>query len=334
MRESARLVAVKARLRSKAGEYDEAIELLQTGYAMARHLGSEPSLVSSLAGLSIATMMDSALLDFMQRPNAPSLYWAISFRPRPLIDSRPAIETEMYALYGTFPETFDVDDKEYSTDQWDVRFGHWIAKWQEMRTWQIPPELSLVDKIREQSDVRSRVKAMKPAMSTLLVRSGMPERRVARMGDSELAMRYTKLKFEELRDELVRWMVLPYAEAAAGIRQAEDRFQKATEDGEELTPFASLLLPGIGTARHAYAKAERKHDALRIIEALRLYAGSHDGALPKSLSDVTEVPLPQTDVLTGKPFDYALDGETARLVLPEESRNTPRKLIFEITVAK
>jgi hypothetical protein len=73
---------------------------------------------------------------------------------------------------------------------------------------------------------------------------------------------------------------------------------------------------------------------LRIIEALRLHVGKHDGKLPKSLDDLTAVPVPKLDVLTGKPLDYELIGETVRLTLPDENSATGSPLIYEISVAK
>jgi hypothetical protein len=73
---------------------------------------------------------------------------------------------------------------------------------------------------------------------------------------------------------------------------------------------------------------------LRILEALRLHVGKHDGKLPQSLADVTVVPVPTLDVLTGKPFDFALAGETARLTLPDEESSRRAALVYEITVAK
>ena len=58
---------------------------------------------------------------------------------------------------------------------------------------------------------------------------------------------------------------------------------------------------------------ERDFTSLRIIEALRLYAYNHEGKLPESLDDIKEVPIPQSNPLTGKPFSYRLEGDTAVL---------------------
>jgi hypothetical protein len=54
---------------------------------------------------------------------------------------------------------------------------------------------------------------------------------------------------------------------------------------------------------------------LEILEAIRMYAAAHDGQLPGSLSDITEVPIP-LDPFRGEPFLYERDGDTAILDAP------------------
>jgi hypothetical protein len=68
-----------------------------------------------------------------------------------------------------------------------------------------------------------------------------------------------------------------------------------------------------------YASVDRRDRAvalLRVIEALRLYAAAHQGALPSSLDKVDAVPIP-LDPTTGKPFVYHLaEGGVASLETP------------------
>ena len=74
--------------------------------------------------------------------------------------------------------------------------------------------------------------------------------------------------------------------------------------------------------------------ALECVEALRHYAASHNGQLPKQLSEVTEVPTPQ-DPLSGKPFAYRYDGSKAVLEVSVPKGGTPRDSTrYEITVAR
>jgi hypothetical protein len=64
----------------------------------------------------------------------------------------------------------------------------------------------------------------------------------------------------------------------------------------------------------AFVRTDRRIAELRLFEALRLYADSHDGRLPQRLDDL-EVPVP-IDPITGKPFEYRLDGDVARVEGP------------------
>jgi hypothetical protein len=57
---------------------------------------------------------------------------------------------------------------------------------------------------------------------------------------------------------------------------------------------------------------ERELDALQCIEAIRLYANAHEGKLPSSLEAITDVPVP-LDPVTGKPFLYQVNGDSATL---------------------
>jgi len=67
--------------------------------------------------------------------------------------------------------------------------------------------------------------------------------------------------------------------------------------------------------KDAEVRSRRDLAALRVLEALRLYAACHNGQLPKRLSDLDGVPLPN-DPMTGQPFAYQLSGGEAVLSSP------------------
>lgn len=72
------------------------------------------------------------------------------------------------------------------------------------------------------------------------------------------------------------------------------------------------LKPAHDRVRKTMNYLDRKIAALQCIEALRLYAGSHDGKFPVKLSDVAEVKIPD-DPVTKKPFSYKSTGSEAVL---------------------
>jgi hypothetical protein len=100
----------------------------------------------------------------------------------------------------------------------------------------------------------------------------------------------------------------------------------------EVLPIAPLLLPAMRAVRTAQLRLERDLAALRLIEALRMYAAEHAGSLPAALDEITEVPVP-TNPATGKPFQYRLDGQTAILDLPSSEGFPGYNRRFEIKVA-
>ena len=107
----ARLLSAKAHLEIAQGKYDQAVRTLQTGYAEARQVAQSPTLVSGLVGVTIASIMSYQVQQFIQQPDAPNLYWALSTLPRPLVDFRLAGEAESKILYLQFPELRDLEQE-------------------------------------------------------------------------------------------------------------------------------------------------------------------------------------------------------------------------------
>ncbi|MBN2182314.1 MAG: hypothetical protein JW715_10400 [Sedimentisphaerales bacterium] len=78
--------------------------------------------------------------------------------------------------------------------------------------------------------------------------------------------------------------------------------------------FDQQLKPAHDRTRRQMNLLDRKIAALQCIEALRLYAGTHDGKFPEKLSDVANVSIP-VDTVTKKPFSYKSTGSEAVLEL-------------------
>ena len=76
--------------------------------------------------------------------------------------------------------------------------------------------------------------------------------------------------------------------------------------------FEKQLKPAHDRVRMQMNHVDRKIAALQCIEAIRLYAGSHDSKFPEKLSDVTDLKTP-FDPVTQKPFSYKSTGLEAVL---------------------
>jgi hypothetical protein len=109
LRQVGTLLAVRARLEMAAGDFDRAVYTLQTGLALARHVGDAPSLIQALVGLAVADAMLTQLEELLQQPGAPNLYWALTDLPRPFADLRRGLQGEKLSLLGTLPLLRDLE---------------------------------------------------------------------------------------------------------------------------------------------------------------------------------------------------------------------------------
>jgi hypothetical protein len=320
----ARLLASKARLHIARGEFDDAVETLQTGFAQARHVGNTPMLVSALVGTAIQSSMSGQVREFIQQPDAPNLYWALSGLPRPLVDYRRALDEERHMLELTFSELNDLEKRDYTPDQWN----HFC--WSIINRCVKEADIfgSLVggdekcDKLPTHAVLTAHVTLGYPKAKQWLIDHGRKKADVEAMPIGKVVLLYTVELYRELRDEQFKWLYLDNAEGRQGREQAESALLKRFRNREEIIPFAAVFLSGVGNAINADSRGRRDIAVLRVFEAMRIYGYSHNGQLPQKLSDITEVPVPNNPA-TDKPFDYRIEGSVAILsfdnVLPGDT---------------
>jgi len=308
-RQFARFLAARARAEIAEGEYDEAIHTLEIGYALGRHVAEGETLVHGLVGISISGMMSRRVQELVQQPDAPNLYWALSRLPRPLVDLDRAAQAEMSAVYWSFPELRGAEDSTQGAEYWRKAL---LKFWQKFVKYENGDEPSN----SQRAEVLTAL-CLKgyPMAKRALVEQGMSPDRVDAMPVGQVVAIYTMRTYDEFRDDIFKWYYVPYWEARDKIREADRRVLEMFREGREIIPLAAVLLPAVGAARTAVARCDRETALLRVLEALRMHGAAHDGHLPKTLDEVTEVPIP-IDPVSGRPFDYELGGQTAVLEGP------------------
>jgi hypothetical protein len=320
----ARGLALLARLAVAEGRYDDALRYLQINYRVGSDVASEPFIVCTLIGTAIVGVGNVPLLDLIAAPDSPNLYWALSELPRPPVDYRQAILFEFEAGLRAFPFLDDAETTERSAQEW-ARL--WHAAWNE---W---PKLS------GESGPSGAVAGMATALlgyphaKQRLIDDGMDPDRVEQMPVGQVMAVYTARAYERITGELEQNWLMPYGAA----RQFDDSavFDETKPFGggtwQEFLPIGHGLLPAISAARNAEMRLQRDVDAIRVIEALRLYAADNAGRLPERLSDVTQVPVP-VNPATNEPFSYRLEDGKAILELPESDGIPNANRRFEITI--
>jgi len=95
-----------------------------------------------------------------------------------------------------------------------------------------------------------------------------------------------------------------------------------------------VLKPAHDRVRVIQRRANTRLNALQCLEAIRDYAATHDGQLPETLSDISDVDVPE-DVLAGKAFEYrrTAAGAVLQSAVPKDGK--PRDAIrYEIILKK
>jgi hypothetical protein len=323
LRDFASLLKLRARQELLAGEYARAARTIQTGIQLGRHASEGPTLIHCLVGVACISAMLSVVDDWIERPGAPNLYWALTDLPRPLISMRNGIEGERFLMDWLFPGYREWLDDPRAPSPAPARTS--LQQYAYLLEDSPNPYRTLVPLLV----------ALKtyPRAKRFLRQKGRSAREVEAMPALQAVYLYEINQYDVAYDDLRKWANLPYAEAAPHIRRASLRArERARRDG--LPSLAGVLLPAVEKVLAAPARIERKVAALRCVEALRLHAAAHGGKLPARLDEITEVPIP-LDPRTGKPFDYRRDGDRATLTGPApsgETANLNNTIRYELTI--
>lgn len=307
-RQFARLLWADARGRIARGDFDGALRTLKVGYAMARHSADNPFIVTGLIGVAIGDMMSHCALELIQQPGAPNLYWPLTYLPAPFIETRPIFEGEMLAMDYAFPALTSAD---YSISD----PGYWRRRLEEMGEMHAEVDrMTPNEQASFQREMALRLLRGYPLAKRALIEGGMTPEEVEAMAVGQVVLLHTTQLFDELRDDLLKCVLLPYWQAEPHLEEIGQRLARARHRWEEVLPLCETYFPAVKTGRTAFARLDRQVAVLRQFEALRLYGAAHDGRLPERLDDVG-VPVP-IDPITGKPFEYRLDGDAAHVTGP------------------
>jgi hypothetical protein len=322
-REFTQLLKMRARQELLAGEYDRAARSLQTGLTLARHATEGPSLIHNLVGVACAAIMLTVVDDWVERPDAPNLYWALTDLPHPLLSMRKGIEGERLFIDWLFPGYRELLDNPAASPA-TGRVQTSLQKYAGM--------LNMEGDSRTWGPLLAALRTY-PRARRFLREKGRSDEQIEAMPALQVVFLYEIHKYDVAFDDLRKWASLPYPEAAPHVRRAVERTRVAPT-APASSSIAALLLPAVDKVLAAPVRVERKLAALRVIEALRLHAASNGGKLPERLEAVTEVPIP-LDPFTGKPFAYRVEGEKAVLSAeaPAGQAATPNNTLrYELTL--
>ncbi len=294
LRTVAALLATRYRLELSEGRFDDALHTLQIGFALARDVGNGETLIQDLVAIAVGSIMFGHVEEWMQTPGSPNLFWALTDLPCPLVNTGPAMRSELNTLFRSFPplrrlvndsEKGAVSEQEANgivTDLFKV-LGN--LEGSQMPDWQ-----------KKLAAAALAVKVYPVAKKYLLTHGRTPEQ-VDAMPTLQVVVLYYVDQYDQTKDEFLKWMNVPPWEAREGLAEAAKKVRIIGPTGN---PIIGLMMPAIEKVYDARIRVERMADYLRCAEALRMYAATHDGKAPEKLEDV-KLPLP-LDPATGQGF--------------------------------
>lgn len=306
MRSLARLVALKARLATLDGRTDEAIRAIEDGLVMGRNVARGPTVIQGLVGIAIDNIMLGCLKELIQAPGTPSLYWALADRPRPFITMRESLEWERNLLEKELPGLLDLDK-----EPWGIARARRFAEELEEKLPQFSNDEAIPSGRLGLAAITAKVY---PEARKALIAGGKPEAEVDAMPVVQVAALFTYRQYRRDLDEATKWLGLPPWQAAGKFDAALGMTGEQKRFNPLLTLFRNLI-PYLSSAKQAEFRLERHIDALQCVEAIRLHAAAHGGALPPTLGALTDAPAP-LDPATGQPFEYKVEGDSATLSTP------------------
>ena len=329
MRLQARLLVLKARVEIAEGRYADAARTLETGFSFSQQVSETPFLISGLVGIACASQLADCLIEMMERPDAPNLYWALAVLPRPLIDLRRGHEFEQTILELQFTPLADLG-RPRAPAEWDAALRQ--VRREVERFGKLEPKLKPVKPGNATGDPASASPDLPAARKYLTEVVGTPAAQVATKAPAEVLLLFISHYYHDLRDDVFKAAYLPFPEGWPQYAESDKRLKSAPDS--EAARLALLLLPAVLKVQLAPVRRERRLTILRVLEALRLHAAANGGQLPDALEKITVTPVPN-DPGTGRPFEYRLDGQTATLTsqIASEPRATTG-LRYRVTMRK
>ncbi len=336
-RDLARSLRLKARVEIAERRYDDAFETLRWGYRLAYDVAEQPLLISNLVGVAISATMTEQLVELMNAPGSPNLYWAIAALPQPLINVRRAMEFERGFPEQIFPFLKDAETVERSPQEWQRVLEEAVTEIGKLSNdWQLT-NAGTPNWLQKAGLTFMLAKAY-PQAKKELIEQGMDAQRVEAMSVAQVVAIQTARRTREAYDDVFKATLLPYPES---VKMALDvdalvkqRMTPAVFFGSQGLPIAQMLIPATLQVKRAEIRVPRQFAVLQAIEAVRMHAAV-TGKLPKSLSEIAIVPVPPNPI-TREPFPYELKGNEAVLEMPTLTDEQPRSIgrRYVITLSK
>ncbi|MCE2791499.1 MAG: hypothetical protein ACK493_14795 [Planctomycetota bacterium] len=319
-RELARLLRFRVLEQLGRRDFAGAVASIRCGYRLAAFVRQGETLIQQLVGIAIEGIMQEAVEDAIRTPGCPNLYFALATVPHergPLLRS---LEFELSSFERLFPLLKDAEQRNWDRATWQREWARAAADFGGLADFGFESGLSggqlglnlllAAEVAKDARDSRKR-----------LVQSGLAEDKVAAMSPEQAIAVDASRQLRTMSDELLAASLQPYPKARAAVNSVMERLDReANAVGLRNlgTVLGIMLWPAVNATFDAELRNASQHHRLLTIEAVRHFAATRGGQLPKNLAELTDLPA-QVDLFTGEPIGYEMktgpDGESAEFSL-------------------
>ena len=226
-------------------------------------------MIHRLVAMALVSKLIGTVADFVERPGAPNLYWALTALPRPLIDLRGAEEWEYRMAEMQIPELGDLD-RERTAEQWDGvlrRIRTDLRRLGTLGSERGNPNLpDWFPKDCDPGEPAAKSPELAAACKFVARSKGLPPEQVEAMPPAQVLLLNMLGTWQEDRDDYYRAIYLPYPQCLPVFEAASKRLRDApSTEGRVLS---RILLPALPNVTAQQARVESNVAALRVIEAL------------------------------------------------------------------
>jgi hypothetical protein len=310
--------SLRIRAHLAAGNFDAAIGDLQSGFRLAKDMAESPTTIRMLIGLALAAIATGGAEQWIGRPEAPNLYWALDTLPKPFIDPRPALEGEAAFVRGSLPAPEELMRGSLPAEDAERALGKMVCT----IPGACPPPDGFLMGLAHRTAVSEFAAKAAPGARAELLALGKTAAEVAALPDAQAVALRAALILRASWDDQIRIFRMPHPRAVEAIKKLKDRVAAAAVGGDQLLQRYTLDARALEKVYYSYIRTQRRLAGLQALEAVRLHLADNGGRVPAQLADVTIVAVPD-DPQTGKPFEYAATPGGFTLSAPATDGQTP-----------
>ena len=196
------------------GDIDRAVYTLQTGFALSRDVGRGPTIINFLVGAAIAHQMVDRVEDLIQLPRGPNLYWALTILPEPLLSLRRPLQGERIFLDAEFPELKTLGTTVWTSQQQEA------FQVRVQRLFQLYGLGSRGSNVDLKLYFLATTIKLYPEAKRFLLAHGRTAADLEALPALQAVLLYTLHNYQKARDDIDKWVELPYWQASPGLHKA------------------------------------------------------------------------------------------------------------------